>query len=83
MAAGQHILSSTVSGISILYNLDMDFITSLIDSSQPEYHETEFKCRKDLNAFKYFIKNTVGQEGKWKSPGGKARRFISLKTDFI
>ena len=62
--------------------LNFEAIKSLVDRSVLSYNGKQFRWANDFESLMNFIQ-TIGINGKWSSPGGKSKKFVSSDLDLI
>ena len=83
MAADGLILASTKLENFSPETIDMNSIKLLNNQGHLVYDGIRLKWTNDLCSLRTFAENVVGLTGIRTSPGGKAKQFINLSSDFI
>ena len=64
-----------------LYNWDLGEILRYKEANSFTYVGNRIKWIDTFEMLKIFTKNAIGYEGKWISPGGKYKKFVSSNSD--
>ncbi len=64
-----------------LYNWDLGEILRYNEANSFTYVGNRIKWIDTFEMLKIFTKNAIGHEGKWISPGGKYKKFVSSNCD--
>ena len=83
MADGSKILNSPILKNFSLDCIDIPSIKSLNAKTVLVYEGTCIKWTNDLESLKNFVENIIGLVGRWKSPGGKSKQFVSCDFDLV
>ena len=83
MADGSKILNSPILKNFSHDCIDIPSIKSLNVKIFLVYEETRIKWTNDLKSLKNFVENIIGLVGRWKSPGGKSKQFVSSDFDLV
>ena len=62
--------------------LNFEAIKSLVDRSVLSYNGKQFRWANDFDSLTNFVQ-AIGINGKWSSPGGKSKKFVSSDLDLI
>jgi hypothetical protein len=80
--ADNRVLTSSVSFLhNNLYNWDLTEILRYKEANSFTYVGNRIKWIDTFDMLKLFTKNAIGQAGKWLSPGGKYKKFVSSNSD--
>ena len=60
----------------------MSAIKSLKEQACLVYDGTRIQWNQEFDMLRNFVANTIRLEGRWKSPGGKAKSFVGRNCDF-
>ena len=83
MVDGNKILNSPILKNFSLDCIDIPSIKSLNAKTVLVYEGTRIKWTNDLESLKNFVENIIGLVGRWKSPGGKSKQFVSSNFDLV
>ena len=83
MADGSKILNSPILKNFSLDCIDIPSIKSLNAKTVLVYEGARIKWTNDLESLKNFVENIIGLDGRWKSPGGKSKQFVSSDFDLV
>ena len=76
------VLTSSVSSLqNNLYNWDLTEILRYKEANSFTYVGNRIKWTDTFDMLKIFTKNAIGHPGKWLSPGGKYKKFVSSNSD--
>ena len=64
-------------------NIDRNLIQPFVDDNQLVLDGNKLKWANDFASLKNFFENIVGLSGKWRSPGGRARKFSCINADLV
>ena len=81
MADGRVLTSSVSCFENNLYNWDLSEILRYKEANSFTYVGNRIKWIDTFDMLKIFAKNAIGQAGKWLSPGGKYKKFVSSNSD--
>ena len=82
MADGHELPSSSKDGKFALDIIDVTAIKLLKELARLVYDGNRFQWNQQFDQLRNFVTNTVHVEGKWRSPGGRAKRFDGRNCDF-
>ena len=82
MADGHELPSSSKDGKFALDIIDVTAIKLLKEQACLVYDGNRFQWNQQFDQPRNFVTNTVRLEGKWRSPGGRAKRFDGRNCDF-
>ena len=74
--------SSSKNGKFALDIIDVTAVKLLNEQACLVYDGNRFQWNQQFDQLRNFVTNTVRLEGKWRSPGGRAKRFDGRNFDF-
>ena len=82
MTEGHELPSSSKDGKFALDIINVTAIKLLKEQACLVYDGNHFQWNQQFDQLRNFVTNTVRLEGKWRSPGGRAKRFDGRNCDF-
>ena len=82
MADGHELPSSSKDGKFALDIIDVTAIKLLKEQARLVYDGNRFQWNQQFDQLRNFVTNTVRLKGKWRSPGGRAKRFDGRNCHF-